>query len=56
MSTVSFHETSKLTAKDYKALLKRSEADLSSFVEKVKPIIEAVRAKEMRHWFASAKN
>ena len=44
MSTVSFHETSKLTAKDYKALLKRSEADLSSFVEKVKPIIEAVRA------------
>ena len=43
MSTVSFHETSKLTAKDYKALLKRSEADLSSFVEKVQPIIEAVR-------------
>ena len=43
MSTVSFHETSKLTAADYKALLKRSEADLSSFVEKVKPIIEAVR-------------
>jgi len=40
---VSFHETSKLTAADYKALLKRSEADLSSFVEKVKPIIEAVR-------------
>ncbi|MBT90470.1 MAG: histidinol dehydrogenase [Deltaproteobacteria bacterium] len=43
MSMVSFHETSKLTAADYKALLKRSEADLSSFVEKVKPIIEAVR-------------
>ena len=43
MSTVSFHETSKLTAKDYRALLKRSEADLSSFVEKVQPIIEAVR-------------
>ncbi|MEC8284447.1 MAG: histidinol dehydrogenase, partial [SAR324 cluster bacterium] len=43
MSTVSFHETSKLTAADYKDLLKRSEADLSSFVEKVKPIIEAVR-------------
>lgn len=44
MSTVSFHETSKLKAKDYKALLKRSEADLSSFLEKVQPIIEAVRA------------
>ena len=43
MSMVSFHETSKLTAADYKALLKRSEADLSSFVEKVMPIIEAVR-------------
>ena len=43
MSMVSFHETSKLTAADYKALLKRSEADLSSFMEKVKPIIEAVR-------------
>ena len=43
MSMVSFHETSKLTAADYKALLKRSEADLSSFVKKVKPIIEAVR-------------
>ena len=44
MPTVSFHETSKLKAKDYKALLKRSEADLSSFLEKVQPIIEAVRA------------
>ncbi len=44
MSTVSFHETSKLKAKDYKALLKRSEADLSKFLEKVQPIIEAVRA------------
>tara|TARA_Y200000002_G_scaffold374293_1_gene374794 strand:- start:122 stop:1441 length:1320 start_codon:yes stop_codon:yes gene_type:complete len=44
MSTVSFHETSKLKAKDYKALLKRSEADLSNFLEKVQPIIEAVRA------------
>jgi len=44
MSTVSFHETSRLKAKDYKALLKRSEADLSSFLEKVQPIIEAVRA------------
>ena len=44
MSTVSFHETSQLKAKDYKALLKRSEADLSNFLEKVQPIIEAVRA------------
>ena len=44
MPTVSFHETSKLKAKDYKALLKRSEADLSNFLEKVQPIIEAVRA------------
>ncbi|WP_421853467.1 histidinol dehydrogenase [Oricola sp.] len=43
MSTVSFHETNKLTAEHYAALLKRSEADLSDFTKKVGPIIEAVR-------------
>lgn len=43
MSNVSFHETASLSSEDYQALLKRSEADLSVFAEKVKPIIEAVR-------------
>ncbi|MEH6728165.1 MAG: histidinol dehydrogenase [Hyphomicrobiales bacterium] len=43
MSSVSFHETSNLTAEAYAALLKRSESDLSAFMEKVEPIIEAVR-------------
>lgn len=43
MSNVSFHETANITAEGYQALLKRSEADLSSFADKVKPIIEAVR-------------
>ncbi|MFK7880401.1 histidinol dehydrogenase [Roseobacter sp.] len=43
MSNVSFHETARLSSEDYQALLKRSEADLSVFAEKVKPIIEAVR-------------
>ena len=43
MSTVSFHELKKLTRDNYNALLKRSETDLSSFSDKVRPIIEAVR-------------
>lgn len=43
MSTVSFHETHNLDEEQYAALMKRSEADLSFFSEKVKPIIEAVR-------------
>lgn len=43
MPSVSFHVTTTLTAEGYQALLKRSEADLSVFAEKVKPIIEAVR-------------
>ncbi|MDO8352760.1 MAG: histidinol dehydrogenase, partial [Aestuariivirga sp.] len=32
-----------LTAADRAALLKRTESDLAPFLEKVKPIIEAVR-------------
>lgn len=44
MSDVSFHDYSALSTEEKAALLKRSEADLSSFVEKVVPIIEAVRS------------
>ncbi|MBL4645530.1 MAG: histidinol dehydrogenase [Hyphomicrobiales bacterium] len=43
MSTVSFHETKHLSSAQYAALMKRSEADLSGFMEKVEPIIEAVK-------------
>lgn len=43
MSNVSFHEIANLNQDEYDALLGRSEADLSFFAEKVKPIIEAVR-------------
>ncbi|MDX3927136.1 MAG: histidinol dehydrogenase [Shinella sp.] len=43
MSDVSFYELDKLDAEGRAALLRRSEADLSGFMEKVKPIIEAVR-------------
>jgi len=43
MSAVSFHDLSKLNTEGRNALFKRSETDLSSFVEKVGPIIEAVK-------------
>jgi len=43
MTDVSFHDYSKLSADERAALLRRSEADISSFIEKVAPIIEAVR-------------
>lgn len=43
MSSVSFHELSKVSEASYKALLRRSETDLSGFLEKVDPIIEEVR-------------
>ena len=43
MSSVSFHETKALNEGQYNSLLKRSETDLSFFLERVKPIIEAVR-------------
>ena len=43
MSDVSFYEYASLSAEQRAALLKRSEVDLSSVIEKVKPIIEAVR-------------
>ena len=41
--TISFHELSAMTAADRNRLLTRTEGDLSSYEEKVKPIIEAVR-------------
>src|SRR3569832_260879 len=43
MSDVSFHDLSSASAEQRANLLKRAEADLSVFVEKVRPIIEAVR-------------
>ncbi|MGO4839839.1 histidinol dehydrogenase, partial [Rhizobiaceae sp. 2RAB30] len=43
MAEVSFHELEKLGTSQRAALLKRSETDLSGFIEKVGPIIEAVR-------------
>lgn len=43
MTNVSFHELDKLDLTQRAALLQRSETDLSGFIEKVKPIIEAVR-------------
>ncbi|MCO5082504.1 MAG: histidinol dehydrogenase [Rhizobiaceae bacterium] len=43
MSEVSFHELAKLDDAARAALLRRSETDLSSFTEKVVPIVEAVR-------------
>lgn len=43
MSSISFHETAKLNPAEYAKLMKRSEADLSSFMEKVQPIISAVK-------------
>jgi histidinol dehydrogenase len=44
MSDVSFHELEHLDATARAALLRRSEADLSGFMEKVGPIIEAVKS------------
>ncbi|PSJ65765.1 histidinol dehydrogenase [Kumtagia ephedrae] len=43
MADVSFHELAKLDEVGRAALLRRSETDLSGFIDKVKPIIEAVR-------------
>lgn len=43
MTDVSFYEYSKLSADEKAALLRRSETDISSFMDKVKPILEAVR-------------
>ncbi len=42
--TISFYDLSKMTGSERDQLLKRSEADLAQFEEKVKPIVEAVRA------------
>ena len=43
MTHVSFHELAACDAAQRAALFRRSEADLSSFLERVKPILEAVR-------------
>ena len=43
MPTVSFHDLSKLSAAERDCLLRRAESDLGPFLEKVRPIIEAVR-------------
>ena len=43
MSSPSFYEYASLSSAEREALLKRSEADLSGFIEKVKPLLEAVR-------------
>ncbi|TIM31188.1 MAG: histidinol dehydrogenase, partial [Mesorhizobium sp.] len=43
MPNVSFHDLSQLDAAALSALMRRSETDLSGFMEKAAPIIEAVR-------------
>jgi histidinol dehydrogenase len=43
MADVTFHELAKLGAAERDALFQRSETDLSGFIDKVVPIIEAVR-------------
>ncbi len=43
MTDVSFYEYATLTADEKAALLRRSETDISGFMDKVTPIIEAVR-------------
>ncbi|RWN02029.1 MAG: histidinol dehydrogenase [Mesorhizobium sp.] len=43
MANVSFHDLSQLDAAARAALMRRSETDLSGFMEKAAPIIEAVR-------------
>lgn len=43
MPAVSFHELATLDEAARAALLKRSETDLSGFIEKARPIVEAVR-------------
>lgn len=43
MPNVSFHDLSQIDAAGRSALMRRSESDLSGFMEKAAPIIEAVR-------------
>ncbi|EPE96944.1 histidinol dehydrogenase [Rhizobium grahamii] len=43
MTEVTFHDYSKLGGDEKAALLRRSETDISTFIEKVAPILEAVR-------------
>jgi histidinol dehydrogenase len=42
--TCNFHELAKLSSDERAALMKRADADLGPFLEKVRPIIDAVRA------------
>ena len=41
--SVSFYDLSKISSQERKSLLARTEEDLTEFIEKVKPIIQAVR-------------
>jgi len=43
MSIVSFYEYAKLNAQEKAALLRRSETDISAFLDQVKPIMDAVK-------------
>ncbi len=43
MTEVSFYEYSKLSSDEKSSLLRRSETDIAGFIEKVGPILEAVR-------------
>ncbi|MBN9169508.1 MAG: histidinol dehydrogenase, partial [Microbacterium sp.] len=43
MTNVTFHDYSKLGTDERAALLRRSETDISGFMEKVAPILEAVK-------------
>ncbi len=43
MPDISFHETATLAADAYAALLTRSETDLSGYLDRARPIIDAVR-------------
>jgi histidinol dehydrogenase len=42
-SHCNFHELAKLSTKQRAALMKRADADIAPFIDKVRPIIEAVR-------------
>jgi histidinol dehydrogenase len=42
-ATISFHELTKISAQQRVALTRRSEADLSAFFDRVRPIVESVR-------------
>ena len=43
MPEISFHDLQTLSEDQRRNLLKRAEVDLSGFIEKVRPIIQAVK-------------